>query len=128
MARVDARRTALQHEGLVHLVAALQVDGVLVGTAHHIGRACDRRLQGLGAAREIHDLDGHAFRAEVAELVGDRQRQRVERRLAAHGDGEFALLDTGLRTQRGRSDSRCRQDHAGGEPSSMEERGGHGPS
>src|SRR5262249_57014339 len=55
--------------------------------------AAAQRLRGLRAAAEVVDGDVEALLLEVAEPLADRERQIVERGLAADGERELLLLD-----------------------------------
>jgi hypothetical protein len=92
----DLRQAALQREGAEILFLALQADGVLVGARDHLGAAPDHRPERLRSAGEVADLDLQAFGLEIAELLGDRERQVVERALSADGDVNVALLDLSI--------------------------------
>jgi hypothetical protein len=63
---------------------------VLVGSGDDVGRAADQGRERLRAALEVADLDVEALLLEVAELLGERQRQIVERRRPA--DAELDVL------------------------------------
>jgi hypothetical protein len=78
---------------------------VLVGTGDHVDAAPDQRLQRLGAAGEVEDLDVEPLGLEVALLLGDGKRQIVEERLATDADGELGLF--GRLRERGRGDGEC---------------------
>jgi hypothetical protein len=56
---------------------------VLEAAGHHVGAAADQRLQRPRAAREIRDLDLDTVLAEIAEPLGDRERQVEQGGLAA---------------------------------------------
>ena len=98
----DLRRPALQHEGAQPLALDLHVDGVLERARDDVGAAADHRLQRARAAGEIGDRDVEAFGLEVAQALGDRQRQVVQQVLAADGDRQLRLLDRLARGRRGR--------------------------
>ena len=91
-AKHDAGEAAeLDHRPDV-LALGLHADGVLVGAGDHVDRAADQRLQRLRAAGEIVDRDVEALLLEVAELLGERQRQVVEQALAADAERQVLLL------------------------------------
>src|SRR5262249_23644997 len=75
------------------LTLSLHADGVLVGAGDDVDGAAHQRLQRLRAATEVVDGDVEALLFEVAKPLADRQRQIVERGLAADGEGELFLLD-----------------------------------
>ena len=116
--RLDLRRLVLlhrQHDAgeaaeLDHrldvLALGLHADGVLVGARDHVDRAADQRLQRLRAAGEIVDGDVEALLLEVAEPLGERQRQVVEQALAADAERQVRLLE---RLRAGRAGERKRQ-------------------
>jgi len=79
--------------GLDVLPLGLHADGVLVGAGDDVDGAAHQRLQRLRAAAEIVDGDVEALLLEVAEPLADRQRQIVERALAADGERDLLLLD-----------------------------------
>ena len=89
------RGVALQHEGLHLLPLRLHLERVLETARHDVGAAADQGLQRLGTAGEIEDLDLEAFVLEVAQPLGEGERQVVERRLAADGDGEVGFFGWG---------------------------------
>jgi hypothetical protein len=96
-------------------ILGLHGDGVLVGTAHHVGRTADQGLQGASAAREIGNLDVKSLGLEVAQLLGDCEGQVVEGGLAAHRDGNLAFFQLALSAQRRRSHGRHGQRRGGRE-------------
>jgi len=89
-------------------------DRVLVGARHDVDAAPEQRLQRPRAAGEVQDLDVETFRLEVALAFGDRQRQIVEKRLAAHTDRELRLFERlrlhGERRDGETSGGNCRED------------------
>src|SRR5205085_1604956 len=87
----------------------VHVDGVLESAGDEVRAAADQRLEGFRAAREVDDLDLQALVLEVAEAVGQRERQIVEERLSAHGDLDVLLLQGG----RGRGAARREAEHRG---------------
>jgi hypothetical protein len=66
---------------------------VLVGAGDDVDRTADQRLQRLRAAAEIIDGDVEALLLEISEPLADRQRQIVERGLAADGERDLFLFD-----------------------------------
>ena len=101
-AQHDLRRAALQHEGAQLLALGLHVEGVLEGARDHVGTAADHRVQRLRAAGEVDDGHVQPLGLEVAQRLGDGQRQVVQQVLAAHGDRELGLLER-LRAHAGRA-------------------------
>ena len=75
-------------------------DRVLVRARHDVDAAADQRLQRLRAAGEVVDLDVEPLGLEIAVALGDRERQIVEQRLAADGDGELRLFRAPARRRR----------------------------
>ena len=73
---------------------------MLVGAGHHVGAAADHRLQRARAAREVADAHVQALVLEVAQALGDGERQVVQRGLAADRDVHVALLDLRVRGRR----------------------------
>jgi hypothetical protein len=67
---------------------------VFVRARHHVGTAADHGLQRLGATGKVDDLDVEPFFLEVAQALGDRQRQVVEQVLAP--TAMVTLLFSGL--------------------------------
>src|SRR5262245_65954675 len=65
---------------------------MLIGAGDDVNRAADECLKGLRAATEIVDDDVEALLLEVAEPLGDGQRQIVERGLAADAQRDLPLL------------------------------------
>ena len=88
----DLRCPALQHESGDDLALALHVDGVLVCAGDDIGAAAHQCLQCLGAAGEVADLHLQSFVLEIAELLGDRQRQVIQQVFTANGDRDLWLF------------------------------------
>jgi DNA-binding NarL/FixJ family response regulator len=88
----------------MRLALELHVHGVLEGAAHHVGAAAHHRLQRARAAGEVDDGQVQAFVLEVAQLLGNRQRQVVQQVLAAHGDGDLGFSSVWARSRRGRPD------------------------
>ena len=76
----DAGIAAELDDGQDVLALGLHAQRVLVGAGDDVGRAADQRGQRLRAALEVADLDVEALLLEVAELLGERERQIVERR------------------------------------------------
>ena len=74
------------------LALGLHADGVLVGAGDDVDRAADQRLQRLRAAGEIVDRHVEALLLEIAELLGDGQRQVVQQALAADAERDLLLL------------------------------------
>ena len=66
---------------------------MLVGAGDHIGGTADQRLQRFRAAAEIGDGDVKPLFLEVAEPLGQRQRQIIQRALAADAEHEIRLFD-----------------------------------
>jgi hypothetical protein len=79
--------------GLDVLTLGLHADGVLVGAGDDVDGAADQCLQRLRTAAEIIDGDVEALLLEIAEALADRQRQIIERGLAADREGHLFLLD-----------------------------------
>ena len=75
------------------LPLGLHADGVLVGAGDDVDGAAHQRLQRLRAAAEIVDGDVEALLLEISEPLADRQRQIVERGLAADGERDLFLFD-----------------------------------
>ena len=96
----DLRRRARQYERLEMLLARLHVDRVLVGAGNDVRAAADHRFEGPRAAREVADAHIQPFVLEVAEPLGERQRQVVERGPAADRDMHIRLLDLRVRDWR----------------------------
>jgi hypothetical protein len=88
----ELHAAADQGEALDRLAALLHADRVLVGAGHHIGAAAHQRLERLGAALEVVDLDVEACVLVEALGLGDRDRQVIERRLAADGHHYLGLF------------------------------------
>src|SRR5262245_22414441 len=65
---------------------------MLIGAGDDVNRAADECLKGLRTAAEIVDDDVEALLLEVAEPLGDGQRQIVERGLAADAQRDLPLL------------------------------------
>ena len=89
----DAGVLALQDQRLDVLALRLLRDRVLVGARHDVDAAAEQRLQRARTAGEVEDLDVETLGLEVALALGDRQRQVVEKRLAAHADRELGLFE-----------------------------------
>ena len=70
-------------DGYDRLAFGLHLDGVIEGADAHLGTAADERLQGAAAALHISDFDLEASVAEMAEPLGDRERQIEDCRFAA---------------------------------------------
>ena len=75
------------------LAAGLHAHGVLIGAGDDVDGAADQCLQRLRTAAEIIDGDLEALLLEVSEPLADRQRQIVERGLAADGERDLFLFD-----------------------------------
>jgi hypothetical protein len=88
----DLRCAPLLHETLQELAFRLHVQGVLVGARYDVGASAYHRAQGLRPSRKVADLQVQAFVLEIAQLLGDRHRQVVERRLPAHRDVDVFFL------------------------------------
>src|SRR5947207_403504 len=78
------------------------------GADTHFGAAADERLQSTGAALHVGNLDFEARVLEVAEPLGDRERQIEDRRLAANRESQLRHLRFVLRADR-------RHQHDGGD-------------
>ena len=74
------------------LALGLHAQRVLVGAGDDVDRAADQRGERLRAALEIVDLDVEPLLLEEAELLGERQRQVVERVAAADAELDVLLL------------------------------------
>ena len=109
----ELHAAADQGEALDGLAALLHADRVLVGAGHHVGAAAHQGLERLGAALEVVDLDVEARILEEALGLGDRDRQVVERRLAADRQHQLGLLGFARlcprHVRRGHQSRRCRQ-------------------
>ena len=95
----NLRGPALQHEGPVHLVFGVQVDGVLKRTRAHVGSAPHQGLQRASAACVVADLQVQAFGFEKSELLRNGQGQVIKRSLAAHCKGYFGFFDFAFSVQ-----------------------------
>ena len=84
------------HEALEVLTLGLHVQSVLVGPRYHIGAAAYHRAQCLRASRKVADLQVQTFLLEVAELLGDGERQVVQRGFAPDGDMDVFFLKRAL--------------------------------
>ena len=84
---------------------------MLVGAGDDVDRTADQRLQRLCAAAEVIDGDVEALLLEISEPLADRQRQIVERGLAADGERDLFLFDglglCGAERQRKRERDDC---------------------
>src|SRR5262249_836044 len=79
----ESRIAPILRDGYELLALGLHLDGVVEGADAHLSTAADERLQGAGAALHIGDLDREARVLEVAEALGDRERQIEDCRFAA---------------------------------------------
>ena len=81
---------------------------------HDVGAAPHHRLQRLGAAREVDDLDVEAFVFEVAEAFSQGERKIEEPGLTADRNGHFRLLGRGVdnvrREQKPNSEQQSRRE------------------
>src|SRR6185369_1692407 len=59
---------------------------------NHVRASAHQRLQRLGAAVEVRDLDLEALVPEIAVALRDRERQVVEEVLPPDGDRDLLLL------------------------------------
>jgi len=103
------------HHGNDRLVLRLHLDGVIEGAGDHVGAAADQRLQRPRAAGKIGNLHVEPRVAEVAEALGDSQREIEQRRLAADGEPHprrfrLCLLAAG-EAARGEQQRRGRSSH-----------------
>ena len=89
----DAGKAPELDHGLDVLALGLHADGVLVGAGDDVDRTADQRLQRLRPTAEIVDGDVEALLLEISEPLADRQRQIVERGLAADGERQLLLFD-----------------------------------
>ena len=109
----ELHAAADQGEALDGLAALLHADRVLVGAGHHVGAAAHQGLERLGAALEVVDLDVEARVLEEALGLGDRDRQVIERRLAADRQHQLGLLGLARlcprHVRRGHQSRGCRQ-------------------
>src|SRR5205823_6160445 len=90
----DAGKTTELDNGADILTLGLHANGVLIGAGDHVDGAADQRLQRLRAAAEVIDGDVEALLLEIAEPFTDRQRQVIERGLAADRQRDGFPLDT----------------------------------
>jgi hypothetical protein len=74
------------------LVLGLHLDGVIIGARDDVGAAADERLQRPRTAGKIGNLDVEAVSREIAEAIGDREREIKQRGLAADCEPHRALL------------------------------------
>src|SRR6266508_3793281 len=93
----DLRRPALLHEALEVLALGLHVERVLVGSRYDIGASAHDRPQRLRAPGKVADRQAQTFVLEVAELLGDGERQVVQRGFSPDGDMHVLLLERALR-------------------------------
>src|SRR6266496_4289019 len=82
----DLWRPALLHEALEILALGLHVERVLVGSRYDIGASVHHRPQRLRASGKVADRQAQTFFLEVAELLGDGERQVVQRGFSPDGD------------------------------------------
>jgi len=80
-----------------------------------VGAAADQRLQRLGPASEIADLDVQPGRFEIAQPFGNRQRQIIEQRLAAHGQLDIGLFQALRHAGAGQARTQGGNGHSGGQ-------------
>ena len=73
------------------LALGLHLDGVVERAGDDVGAAADQRLQRARAAGEIGNLDVQALVLEIAEPLGDRERQVEQRGLAADREPHLGL-------------------------------------
>ncbi len=66
---------------------------MLVGAGDDVDRAARKRLQRLRAAAKIVDGDVEPLLLEVAEPLRDRERQVIERSLAADAERDLLLFE-----------------------------------
>ena len=122
------RRTPHHHQRAEGLATHLLPNGVLEGSGTDIGSPLLHRLQGQGAGRKIAHRHVQTFRLEVAQLVGQRQRQVVEHALSAHGNCDVAqrCCTLCLRPHNGRrKHPRRRQGGDGAKGAAGEQGAGH---
>ncbi len=105
------RRAALQRERAQALAFDLHADRVLERARDHIGAAADHRLQRARAAGEIGDGHVEPLGLEVAQALGDGERQVVQQVLAADRERELGLLDRLGKNDTGQRDQRCTGHH-----------------
>ena len=89
----------------------MHIDGVLKRPRHHIRTTAHHRLQSPRATRKIRDRDIQTLCLEVAQLLGNRQRQVVKQVFTAHGNAELRLFQR-LAPHQGRENS---TGHRGGD-------------
>ena len=126
-AQHDHRRAALQHEGAHRLALELHVHRVLEGARHHVGAAAHHRLQRARAAGEVDDGQVQPFGLEVAQLLGNGQRQVVQQVLAADGDAQLGLFQALRAQQRGGGKGGGGADEGAAENAHVGSRKWHGP-
>ena len=106
------RRAGLHHKGLVPLVARLQGQHLLKGAGTHLRSTASQRLRGASRSLHVDDLQLQPLGPEITQLIGNRQGQVMQGRLAADGQHHAAFFRLGLRRKR-RHRQAGRSQHAG---------------
>ena len=94
------RRAPQQCEGTAVDAALAQDHGVLVGASHQVCVAADHRLLGRASARVVLQIDAQPLVAKKVELLGNGERQVIQRAQATHRQRHARALQPRLRPQR----------------------------
>src|SRR6185312_10391753 len=84
-------------------------DRMLVSAGHDVDAAAQKCLQGLGATGKVEDFDVEPFLLEIAVALGDRERQIVDKRLAADTDRELRFFEP-LRARERSGQQHCKRE------------------